>query len=190
MTRITHGHTGNALGIEQSDQALRRPVARSNDGGPAAPPLPWARDVPVQYVTVEGTRIRYVVTGSGPALVMLHTLRTQLDMFQKVIPELATRFRIYALDYPGHGHSDAPNADYAAEFFVATVAGFLDRLNIQDAVLAGESIGATIALLLAARRNARIRGVVAVNPYDYDRGRGLRRSSMLANLFIGMSGVP
>jgi len=70
------------------------------------------------------------------------------------------------------------------------VEGFLDRLNIENAVLAGESIGGTIALLLAARRNSRVRGVMAVNPYDYDRGLGLRRSSALANLFIGMSGVP
>jgi pimeloyl-ACP methyl ester carboxylesterase len=159
-------------------------------GGSTAPPVPWAPDIAVRYVAVDGTRIRYLVAGSGPALVLLHTLRTQLDMFQTVIPELATRFRVYAHDYPGHGRSDAPDADYAAEFFVASVAGFLDRLNVEDAVLAGESIGGTIALLLAARRNPRVRGVVAVNPYDYDRGRGLRRSSALANLFIGMSGVP
>src|SRR5438094_2346299 len=135
-------------------------------------------------------RIRYLVAGSGPVVVLLHTLRTQLDMFQKVIPELATRFRVYALDYPGHGHSDAPDADYAAEFFVASVAGFLDQLNIEDAVLAGESIGGTIALLLVARHNARVRAAVAVNPYDYDRGRGMRRSSALANLFIGMTRIP
>jgi pimeloyl-ACP methyl ester carboxylesterase len=152
--------------------------------------LPWAPDIPVAYLTVNGTRIRYLATGSGPALVLLHTLRTQLDMFQKVIPQLAGRFRVYALDYPGHGHSDAPEADYAAGFFVETVAEFLNQLTIENAILAGESIGGSIGLLLAARRNSRVRGVVAVNPYDYDRGRGLRRSSTLANLFIGMSGVP
>src|SRR5215212_9807874 len=90
-----------------------------NARGSTAPPLPWATDIPVRYVTVGGTKIRFLAAGSGPALVLLHTLRTQLDMFQTVIPELATRFRVYALDYPGHGHSDAPGADYAAEFFVA-----------------------------------------------------------------------
>ncbi|MGH7632259.1 MAG: alpha/beta fold hydrolase [Gemmatimonadaceae bacterium] len=121
---------------------------------------------------------------------MLHTLRTQLDMFQAVVPVLATRFRVYALDYPGHGHSEAPGADYSADFFAASVAGFLDRLKIEGAILAGESIGGTIALMLAAQRNPRVRGVVAVNPYDYDLGRGLRRSSVLANLFVGMMGVP
>jgi pimeloyl-ACP methyl ester carboxylesterase len=190
MARTDHAHTTKALGIQQRAEVLPRRAAGSDAGDSAGPPLPWAPDIPVHYVTVDGTRIRYLIAGSGPPLVLLHTLRTQLDMFQKVIPELATRFRVYALDYPGHGHSDAPDVDYAAEFFVASAAGFLDRLNIHDAVLAGESIGGTIALMLAARHNARVRGVVAVNPYDYDRGRGLRRSSALANLFIGMSGVP
>jgi len=190
MARIGHAHTANALGSQHSSEVRPPHAAPSDPSRPTAATLPWARNIPVHYATVDGMRIRYLVAGSGPALVLLHTLRTQLDMFQKVIPELATRFRVYALDYPGHGHSDAPDADYAADFFVASVAGFLDRLNIEDALLAGESIGGTIALLLAARHNPRVRGVVAVNAYDYDRGRGLRRSSALANLFIGMSNVP
>lgn len=190
MARIGHTHTANALGIQPSGEILQRRAAGSDADDPAAPPVPWAPDIPVRYVTVDGERIRYLVAGSGPAIVLLHTLRTQLDMFQKVIPALATHFRVYALDYPGHGHSDAPDADYAADFFVAFVAGFLDRLNIEHALLVGESIGGTIALVLAARRNPRVRGVVAVNPYDYDRGRGLRRSSALANLFVGLSGLP
>ena len=152
--------------------------------------LDWAPEIPVRYVTLNGTRLRYIVTGQGPALVLLHTLRTQLDMFQKVVPELAKRFRVYALDYPGHGFSDIPKGDYSAEFFVAAVAHFLDQLDIKDAVVVGESIGGAIALLLAARRNRRVRGVVAVNPYDYDGGRGIRRSSALANLLFGVNNVP
>jgi pimeloyl-ACP methyl ester carboxylesterase len=190
MARTGHALTANVLGIRPSGELLTWRAAGRHADDPTAPPLPWAPDIPVRYVTVDGTRIRYLVTGSGPALVLLHTLRTQLDMFQKVVPELATRFRVYALDYPGHGHSDAPDADYAAELFVESVAGFLDRLKIQDTLLAGESMGGTIALVLAARHNPRVRGVVAVNPYDYDRGRGLRRSSALANLFIAIIGVP
>ena len=186
MGRVAHDHSTIVLGTRWRSEVILQST-RSTD-----PPtqLSWAPDIPVGYVSMDGTRIRYIAAGNGPALVLLHTLRTQLDMFQKVIPQLATRFRVYALDYPGHGHSDAPDADYGTEFFVASVAEFLDRLNIEHAVVAGESIGGTIALLLAARHNPLVRGVVAVNPYDYDRGRGLRRSSALANLVIGVSGVP
>ncbi len=159
---------------------------------PPAPPerLPWAPEIPIRYLDVDGTRLRYIVTGEGPALVLLHTLRTQLDMFQKVIPELARRFRVYAVDYPGHGHSDIPRAEYSPDFFVRHVAGFLDRLELTGVTLAGESIGGSIALLLAARQHPRVRQVVAINPYDYDAGRGLRRASPVANLVLGLGPVP
>jgi pimeloyl-ACP methyl ester carboxylesterase len=55
------------------------------------------------YVTVDGARLRYVRVGDGPVLLLLHTLRTQLDLFHKVIPELARDFTVYAVDLPGHG---------------------------------------------------------------------------------------
>jgi pimeloyl-ACP methyl ester carboxylesterase len=164
-------------------EALRR--------APAAPEhLGWRPDIPIRYVGLDRTTLRYITAGSGRPLVLLHTLRTQLDMFQKVIPELIKHFQVYALDYPGHGYSDIPQAAYSAEFFVTAVAQFLDRLNIRDAVVAGESIGGSIALQLAARRNSRVQSVVAINPYDYDGGRGLRRSSALANLLFGLNNVP
>ncbi len=158
---------------------------------PAAPDrLDWAPDIPVRYVEVKGTKLRYIAAGQGPTLLLLHTLRTQLDMFQKVIPELANRFRVYALDYPGHGYSEIPKASYSSELFVTAVARFLDQLDIRDAVIVGESIGGSIGLLLAARHNPRVRAVVAINPYDYDGGRGIRRSSLLANILFGLNNVP
>jgi pimeloyl-ACP methyl ester carboxylesterase len=159
---------------------------------PPEPPvrLAWAPDIPIRYAALDDVRVRYIVTGEGPPVVLLHTLRTQLDLFQKVIPELARHHRVYALDYPGHGWSDIPRAAYSPELFVRTVGRFLDRLDIGEATLAGESIGGSIALLLAARHHPRVRRVVAINPYDYDRGRGLRRSSVLANLILGASGIP
>jgi len=165
-------------------------IVRSATGGPAPEYIAWAPYPLPRYIAVRGTRLRFISVGSGPERVQQHERRTQLDMFQKVIPELAGRFQVQALDYPGHGHSDAPVADYGAEFFVASVAEFLDEMNVHDAVLVGESIGGTIALLLAARHHPRVRGVVAINPYDYDRGRGLRRSSALANVVLGLTAVP
>lgn len=158
---------------------------------PATPTrLGWAPELPIKYVNVDGVNLRYIKVGQGPPLVLLHTLRTQLDMFQKVIPALSQHFEVYALDYPGHGFSDIPKVEYTAEFFIDSVAGFLERVNGEHATIVGESIGGTIALALAARHNPRVRGVIAVNPYDYDEGRGLRRSSAIANLIFGLNDVP
>ncbi|MFL5495964.1 MAG: alpha/beta fold hydrolase [Gemmatimonadales bacterium] len=153
--------------------------------------LGWAPDLTVSYIDVgDGLRLRYVTAGQGPALVLLHTLRTQLDMFQKVMPALAGHFRVYAVDLPGHGYSDIQRAEYSPEFFRSAVERFLEVLGIENAVVVGESIGGSIGLLLAARHNPRVRAVVAINAYDYDQGRGVRRSSLLANFLFGVSNVP
>jgi pimeloyl-ACP methyl ester carboxylesterase len=152
--------------------------------------LRWAPDIPISCVEVDGNKLRYVASGSGPALVLLHTLRTQLDLFEKVVPELSKHFTVYALDLPGHGYSDIPDAKYDAEFFAHAVEGFLDRLDLRDVTLAGVSIGASISLILAARHNPRVARVVAFNPYDYAKGRGMARSSLLGGFFTYASLLP
>lgn len=152
--------------------------------------LSWAPDSSPRRVEVNGVRLRYIETGDGPPLVLLHTLRTDLDLFQKVIPELRRSFRVYAVDFPGHGFSDIPDTEYTPELFYGLTVGFLDALDIRDAVIVGESIGGTIALLLAARGHSGARRVVAVNAYDYGRGRGIHRGSALARILFSAMEVP
>src|SRR6516164_5981633 len=153
--------------------------------------LEWAQAIPIQYVTVNGgVKLRYIRWGAGPTLVLLHTLRTQLDLFEKMVPDLARHFTVYAVDYPGHGHSDIPRARYDADFFARSVAGFLDALDVREAALCGVSIGGAIALILAGRRFPRVNRVIAVNPYDYAAGRGMARSSPLARLIVATSRLP
>jgi pimeloyl-ACP methyl ester carboxylesterase len=158
---------------------------------PATPErLAWAPEVPIRYVSVNSARLRYIKTGEGPTLVLLHTLRTQLDLFEKVIPELAKSFTVYAVDYPGHGYSDIPPARYDADYFAEATEGFLQALDLHDVTLAGVSIGASISLILAARGNTRVSRVVAINPYDYAKGRGMARSSFLARLIFAAADIP
>jgi hypothetical protein len=49
--------------------------------------------------------LRYVKLGEGPSLVLLHTIRTQLQYFRDLAPILAQKYTVYAVDLPGHGHS-------------------------------------------------------------------------------------
>ena len=154
-------------------------VVEALRSSPKAPvKLRWAPTIQIETVEIDGNRLRYIKTGKGPTLVLLHTLRTQLDLFEKVVPELSKHFTVYALDYPGHGFSDIPNARYDADFFVRAVEGFLDKLDLRDVTLAGVSIGGPIALIIAARRNPRVARVIAINPYDYAKGRGMARSGL------------
>ena len=158
---------------------------------PEKPETPaWAPQLKYEYVEIEGNKIRYVKTGSGPAIVLLHTLRTQLDMWHKVIPHLSKSFTVYAMDHPGHGFSDIPESEYTAELFREIVKGFLEKLDLENATIVGESIGGTLGLMLAAEQNSRVTKVIAVNPYDYDQGKGIYRSSPIARLLFSISNLP
>jgi pimeloyl-ACP methyl ester carboxylesterase len=152
--------------------------------------LAWASDIAIRYLDIGGVTVRYIKTGAGRNLVLLHTLRTQLDLFEKVVPDLAKYFTVYALDYPGHGYSDIPKAQYDADFFVHSVEGFLDALGLREVTLCGVSIGGAVSLIVAGRRNARLSRVVAVNPYDYAKGRGMTRSSLLGWMITATSDIP
>jgi len=164
-------------------EALRR--------APKAPnALSWAPEIPIAYVDVDGFKLRYIRAGRGPNVVLLHTLRTQLDLFQGIIPGLAQHFTVYAVDYPGHGFSDIPKGRYDADFFARFIERFLDVLDLRDVTLCGVSIGGALALILAGRHNARVAGVAAINPYDYARGRGLGRSSLAGWLITATSRIP
>ena len=157
---------------------------------PAPERLRWAPEIPIRYSQIDGHRLRWVKAGQGPALVLLHTLRTQLDLFEKVLPELSRSFTVYALDYPGHGYSDIPDARYDAAFFAGAVEAFLDDQDLHDVTLAGVSIGGSISLILAARNNPRLSRVAAINPYDYAAGRGIARSTWIGPMLFAALDIP
>src|SRR5215470_15477816 len=88
----------------------------------------WSPSGEIEYLTLPaGTRLRYLKAGSGAAaLVLLHTVRTQLDHFQLVIPKLLDTFTIYAIDFPGMGWSDiTPSASYAEPALRRTIVKFV-----------------------------------------------------------------
>jgi len=132
---------------------------------------------------VNGAAVRYCRRGDGRPVVLLHPLRMQLEYFDSLRSELSDAdVELIAADLPGHGHSGAPAVDYTASYFTTAVEALLDYLNVVDAIVVGESIGASIGLSLAARHCSRVAGVVAFNPYDYGRWGGIRRSSTTGNI--------
>lgn len=149
----------------------------------------WTDAEPRWLERGDGTRLRYVVTGDGPPVVLLHTVRTQLDYFQRVIPLLAEHRRVYAVDFPGMGWSDiAPGATYTHDDLQQAVVEFVRQLELTDVTLAGESIGAAVALTASVELGNRVRRVVASNTYDYPQG--LERANTLAHLIISAVRAP
>jgi pimeloyl-ACP methyl ester carboxylesterase len=145
----------------------------------------WWPDQKPEFLSLTpvGPKVRYLRAGQGPALVLLHSIRTQLDLFQRVIPKLTGHFTVYAFDYPGFGWSEiVPGADYREPAMRQHVVNFIERLDLRDVTLVGESMGATLALTTAAVLGDRVKQVVAFNPYDYLPG--VERANLLASVII------
>jgi pimeloyl-ACP methyl ester carboxylesterase len=128
-------------------------------------------------------QLRYLTGGTGPPLVLLHTVRTQAEHFRHLIPLVLERYTVYALDLPGMGYSQiVTGASYQEPAMRAAVKRLMTQLDLRDVTLLGESMGAVLALTTAADLPERVRRVLAINPYDY-RG-GILRSSLLARFII------
>ena len=130
----------------------------------------WSPDQTPEFLSLrdEGPKVRYLRAGQGPVLVLLQSIRTQLDLFQRVIPRLTDHFAVYAFDFPGFGWSEIiPGADYREPAMRAHVVDFIERLDLRDVTLVGELMGATLALTTAAVLGHRVKRVIAFNPYDY-----------------------
>jgi pimeloyl-ACP methyl ester carboxylesterase len=137
----------------------------------------------------DGSRLRYYTAGTGPPLVLVHTVRTQLDYFQRVIPLLWDHYTVYALDLPGMGWSDiVPGAKYEEPQLRSAVVEFAHGLDLHDVTLAGESLGGTLSLGASIDLKDRVSRVVAFNPYDYPSG--LERGNFIARFIIGSVRMP
>lgn len=132
----------------------------------------WTAQFQPQYTTVEDIPIRFVKTGQGPPILLIHTIRTQIEYFKFLLPELSKHNTVYALDLPGHGYSGLPKTDYTHSFFLRIVKGFILQQGLEDLGIVGESAGATVALGLGAEKELSIRHIYAFNPYDYAEGKG------------------
>ncbi len=119
----------------------------------------------------------------------MHTVRTQLDHFQLVIPQITTVFTVYAIDFPGMGWSDiVAGASYNEPALRAAIVRVVEELDLSDLTLAGESIGATLALTASIDLGDRVRRVVAFNTYDF--ADGVKRAGLFARLVAGSIETP
>ncbi len=150
----------------------------------------WFPSGEIEFAALaDGTRLRYLKAGSGPALILLHTVRTQLDHFQLVIPTISHAFTVYAIDMPGMGWSDIrPGASYTEPALRRAIVEFITTLDLNDVTLAGESMGATVSLTASTELEDRVRRVIAFNAYDYSKGVG--RANRAASIYVGSARLP
>lgn len=118
-----------------------------------------------RFITVAGVRWHYLEGGAGPRLVLLHGFGADADGWLQIARILGRHFSLVIPDLPGFGESEPPgHLRFDIESQAGRVEAFLDRLGIDDCVLAGNSMGGYVATMLAARNPSRTRALWLLAP--------------------------
>jgi sigma-B regulation protein RsbQ len=117
------------------------------------------------FAKLDKARIHYVNYGKGDeALVLIHGWTQNIDAWRDNVADLASRYRVIAIDLPGHGKSDKPDeakskgesakrkndgstagALYSMDHFARAVEAVMRDANVKRAVLVGHSMGTPVA---------------------------------------------
>ena len=138
-----------------------------------APESNPVRDLPLhdlagfthRWVDADGVRLHAVEGGrpDGPAVVLLAGFPQTWWAWRKVMPDLAGRFHVIAIDLPGQGHSERPEGSYDTHTVAAHVHAAVDALGVPTYWLAGHDIGAWVAFSLALNYESRLRGLALLD---------------------------
>lgn len=114
-----------------------------------------------KYETIEykKAKIRYFVKGKGKAVVLLHGLLESSEMWGDYANELAKKFKVIAIDLPGHGQSESIGYVHSMEMMADMIMHILKIHRYKYAVLVGHSMGGYVSMAFAEKYPDATKGV-------------------------------
>lgn len=114
-------------------------------------------------IDVDGSAVEYEQHGAGPDLLLLHSLLTEMTVFERVLPALARRHRVTLVNLPGFGRS-APRVLEAVSDYADHVARVMDALQLPASTdVFGNGFGGFVALQLAIRHGRLFRRLIVAD---------------------------
>jgi haloalkane dehalogenase len=117
------------------------------------------------YLEIDGVRVHYVDKGQGQIILCLHGEPSWSFLYRKMIPPLAEKHRVIAMDFIGFGRSDKfrNTEDYSFQMHKATLKAFIGGLDLTGITLVVQDWGGLIGLTVATEIPERIARLVIMN---------------------------
>lgn len=116
--------------------------------------------------SIDGIRITYEAHGEGmPALVFVHGWSCDRSYWSGQLQPLSRKFKVVAIDLPGHGESGLGREAWTMAAFGDDVAAVVSELGLKRAILIGHSMGGEAIMEAARRLKGRVAGLVWVDTY-------------------------
>ena len=116
-----------------------------------------------QYADVNGINLYFETHGAGRPLILLHGGLGSGEMFGPVLPLLAERHHVVAVDLQGHGRTADIDRPIDARLMADDIGALIDHLRLDAPDIVGYSLGGGVALHTAARYPARVSRLVAAS---------------------------
>ncbi|WP_308405097.1 alpha/beta hydrolase [Streptomyces sp. B93] len=128
-----------------------------------------------RHLEVDGVRVFFRESvpdrDDAPVLLLLHGFPSASHQFRRLIDVLGARYRVIAPDYPGFGHTEAPDGfTYSFERLADITEGFVRQLGLDRFVMYVFDFGAPVGFRLAARHPEWIAGLIVQNGNAYEDG--------------------
>jgi pimeloyl-ACP methyl ester carboxylesterase len=135
-------------------------VVTDRETKPAEVTVPGGR-----ILSLPGGSLQVVDTGpkSGSPIVLIHCFTCSIDWWDGMMPALARRHRVIAVDLLGHGGSEKPASGYSIPNQADLVAQALAQLGVRDAEVVGHSLGGSVVVALAQQSPRLVNRVVIID---------------------------
>ena len=123
-----------------------------------------AQTANVKWVTLDGSKVRYVDTGGDAkkAIVFVHCWTCNSEFWRDQVGAFP-QYRVLALDLPGHGESEKPRIEYTMEHFAKAVDAVMRDAGVKKAVLVGHSMGTPVTRRFYELYPKKTLGIVVVD---------------------------
>lgn len=111
-------------------------------------------------VKVNDINMYYKVCGEGEPLVILQEAGIEISSMYNVLNAFAENYQVIALDNRGAGRTDMPDEPYSIEMMAEDTISLMDKIGIKNAHFLGISMGARIALVIAAKYPERVKSLI------------------------------
>src|SRR5450432_130587 len=170
MNNIVKGVSGAAmaLGIVAGGSAQVAPIAKTLQATPT---------VFYRSVSVDGISIFYREAGrpDAPTILLLHGFPSSSRMYEPLLSRLSDHYHLIAPDYPGFGHSDAPDPasfSYTFDHLAAIVDRFTQAVGLTKYTLYLQDYGGPIGFRLATAHPERLQALIVQNAVAHEDGLG------------------
>jgi len=115
------------------------------------------------YAKVNGLNLYYEIYGKGQPLILLHGGMGEIRMFNPILPGLAEKRQVLAVELQAHGHTADIDRPMSFEQMADDIAALIKHLKLGQADILGYSLGGGVALQTAIRHPELVRKLIVVS---------------------------